>query len=312
MIRVEVYEPQQEAIWNEFLRTAKNRHFLFDRRYMDYHSKRFSDHSLLFYDEGELVAILPANASGDLCISHQGLTFGGFIVQEASISTVRMLRVVEAALERLRADGFKRFVYKALPHIYHLRPAEEDIYALFRFGAQVNQVDVTTTINLQARGRVSSRRLRGVKKANKAGVAVRSSSEWRAFWPTLTQRLQERYAATPVHSADEIEMLAKRWPHNIKLHVATLAGEILAGLVVYETERVAHAQYISASKTGLELGALDALFETQIVSYASKMQFFDFGISTERAGHFLNEGLVSQKEGFGGSAIAHVTYALPL
>ena len=39
---------------------------------------------------------------------------------------------------------------------------------------------------------------------------------------------------------------------------------------------------------------------------------FDFGVSTEQRGSYLNEGLIFQKEGFGGRAICYDTYAIDL
>ena len=77
MITIERYSPERFDEWNNFVAASKNGTFLFDRRYMDYHSDRFSDFSLMFHDEKHrLVAVLPANAEGDVLQSHLGLTFG--------------------------------------------------------------------------------------------------------------------------------------------------------------------------------------------------------------------------------------------
>ena len=65
--------------WNQFVRASKNGTFLFDRRFMDYHSDRFSDHSLMCYREGRLYALLPANEKGDTLVSHGGLTYDGLV-----------------------------------------------------------------------------------------------------------------------------------------------------------------------------------------------------------------------------------------
>jgi hypothetical protein len=42
------------------------------------------------------------------------------------------------------------------------------------------------------------------------------------------------------------------------------------------------------------------------------MHYFDFGISNERGGRILNEGLADYKEGFGARAVAHDFYELML
>ena len=43
--------------WNEFVKHAKNATFLFHRDFMEYHSSRFQDFSLLIYRKNKLVAV---------------------------------------------------------------------------------------------------------------------------------------------------------------------------------------------------------------------------------------------------------------
>ena len=78
------------------------------------------------------------------------------------------------------------------------------------------------------------------------------------------------------------------------------------------TETVAHAQYIASSKEGTEVGALDGLFDYLINERYSDKKWFDFGISTEQGGTYLNEGLVFQKEGFGARAVVYDQYVINL
>ena len=60
------YTPEHKTEWNRFVAQSKNGTFLFDRNYMDYHSDRFQDYSLMFYKEGRLYALMPANKKGDV------------------------------------------------------------------------------------------------------------------------------------------------------------------------------------------------------------------------------------------------------
>lgn len=158
MIRVITYTPAHKAFWDDFVKKARNGLFMFERDYMDYHADRFTDYSLLFYDDDELLALLPANHVGHELVSHGGLTFGGFITGR-KIRTNRMLECFAALREHMVAEGLNRLVYKAIPHIYHNIPAEEDLYALFVNGAELLKTEVTATIDLRnspgiSRGRV--------------------------------------------------------------------------------------------------------------------------------------------------------------
>ena len=74
---------------------SKNGTFLFDRQYMDYHADRFADHSLMFYRDEALCALLPANELDATLYSHQGLTYGGLVTD---------LNMTAADVMRLFAD----------------------------------------------------------------------------------------------------------------------------------------------------------------------------------------------------------------
>ena len=63
MIQIRDYSDNLRPRWDEFVRLSKNGTFLHKRAYMEYHADRFEDHSLLFYKEEELLAILPATSS---------------------------------------------------------------------------------------------------------------------------------------------------------------------------------------------------------------------------------------------------------
>ncbi len=80
MIVIKHYTEKDKEEWNTFINTSKNSLFMFNRDYMDYHSDRFMDHSLLFYEDNELIALLPMCEDGKCLVSHGGLTYGGFLV----------------------------------------------------------------------------------------------------------------------------------------------------------------------------------------------------------------------------------------
>lgn len=310
MITIRPYATEDRALWNAFNKTARNGHFLFDRDFMEYHADRFTDASILLLADDELAGIMPANRRDDTIHSHQGLTFGGLVTAKAS--TPRTLALLDALRDHYRAAGAQQLVYKALPLIYHEVPTTEDGYWLYRNGAVLARRDITTTVDYRLPPYRSSRRQRGIKKAAKAGLVFGPSKNWQPFWDILTGVLASRHEVQPVHSVPEITLLAERLPENIGLYTAEKDGEVLAGIVMFITPQVAHAQYISASEAGKECGALDGLIDYLIERYRPTHRYFDFGISTFDAGRQLNEGLITQKEEFGGGAVLHDVYELEL
>lgn len=311
-IRVQRYDTSQQGQWDEFVTASKNGTFLFYRGYMEYHADRFPDYSLLIKDDKErLLALLPANRKGSVLQSHGGLTYGGFITGPGMVS-VMMLKVWKAVLNYLFGEGFDTLYYKTIPAIYHRLPAEEDRYALFLAGANLCRRDVLSVVKNEPRVKYQERRRRAVKKAEKYGLQVRAGCDFEQFWPILSATLQSRFGVEPVHSLEEIQLLHKRFPENIKLYSSWREGEMLAGVVVYESSQVAHVQYIAANPEGRSRGALDLLFDTLLNEVYQTKPFFDFGISNEMEGYKLNVGLIEQKEGFGGRAIVHDHYQVSL
>lgn len=310
-MRVERYQERWKDRWDDFVRRSKNGTFLFLRDYMDYHRDRFADHSLMVWDKSQLLALLPANRSGDLVASHAGLTYGGFVVDE-QMKTPTMLELAHRVMDHLCREGVRRFLYKTVPHIYHRAPAEEDRYALFRLGAKMYRRDVTSVVECAGRLSFQRRRLRSMRKALAAGVTCGPTDDFETYWRILEHNLSSAHGVRPVHTVTEIRRLHRLFPQNIKLFGAFLDGEMIAGTVIYESASVAHAQYIATSDRGRVLGALDLLFFSLLTDEYSTKRYFDFGISTVEDGRLLNTGLIEFKEGFGARAVVHEFYELSL
>jgi hypothetical protein len=126
------------------------------------------------------------------------------------------------------------------------------------------------------------------------------------------ENLNERYGVKPVHSVDEIKLLASRFPNNVRLFASFKNDKMLAGIIIFESANVAHMQYASNSKEGWNLGAQDIIEDYLINEYYKDKRYFDFGVSTERMGQVINLGLIKRKENFGASALTYDQYRIAL
>ncbi len=295
--------------WDDLVGRSCNGTFLHTRRYLGYHGDRFRDASLVFEQRGDLVGCLAAAADPadpTRVVSHPGLTYGG-VVHDGSVRGEAMLRALRDAASLHAQQGFLTSRYKAVPHIYHRSPAADDSYALFRLGARRYRCDLSACIDL-ADGETHNRnRRRNLEKAERAGVhVVTGTSHLRTFWPVLQANLEERFGVRPVHSVDEIEHLAELFPDNIECHAALLEGELVAGVVLYKTDRVVHPQYSAASPRGRDCFALDATFQLGILeAREAGVRFYDFGTSTEDEGQVLNDSLYRYKVAYGAGGVAY-------
>lgn len=302
------YRREDKELWNSFVSKARNATFLFDRNYMDYHADRFDDNSFMFYHKGKLKAVLPANVAGDTFYSHQGLTYGGLLLdKKATVEDV--LECFDSLNSWLRKNGISKVVYKALPWIYQQYPSQEDLYALtWKCKAQLISRDISSSIVIDNKLKFAESRKSGIRKALSLNIEVGESNDVDGFWHVLEDNLGNRYNAKPVHTASEMKLLMSRFPNNIKLYVAKMNGEIVGGTLIYVTSQVVHTQYISASVEGKKHGALDLLFDYIINKVYANCRYFDFGKSTEQGGAYLNEPLIFQKEGFGGRGVCYDWY----
>jgi hypothetical protein len=311
-LRIERYRSDNKARWDTFIDQSRNGTFLFKRDYMEYHADRFTDHSLLFFDEDSLIAVLPANAEGQELYSHRGLSYGGFVVDN-SMKLAKCLELFSAFYHYCQQANFKNIYYKTIPHIYPKFPSEEDLYVLFMLGAKLISRSMITVVTPLRPLEWQSQRKRAAAKAEKNQIYVRSSTDFGAYWELLGQLLSDKFDTKPVHSLEEILYLQSLFPENIKLYAAYKNELILAGVLVYESEQVARAQYIAASDEGKAIGALDLIFQHLLGNVYKNKPFFELGTSERKdKANYLNIGLINQKEGFGARAVAQDTYLIDL
>lgn len=327
------YSINRKEIWDEFVEESKNGTFLLKRNFMDYHADRFFDCSILIYEgispddeykeqsltTKDLVALFPANWNDEeKCVySHQGLTYGGLIVKP-EVTQSEVMKILQAVmLYYIDYMQAQKMYYKPIPYTYSAYPSGEDLYALFRAGGQIHQRLVSTVVSMHNPLKMRTLRLRQAKKALDHGLYIDRMSEGdegslREYWTLLEDVLRKHHNATPVHTFEEMNRLMGYFPKNIRLYLVRNEKRIVAGTVIFETKQVARVQYIASGDEGREFGALDLLFRHLVNERYKQMEYVDFGTSNENGGHYLNEGLIFQKEGFGGRAVCYDTYKIEL
>lgn len=304
------YQPEHKPQWDDFVSRSKNATFLFQRDFMDYHSDRFEDFSLMIFNNDTLQSIVPANRNKTTLFSHQGLTYGG-VVLSRKLKLENSIVVFEKLLEFLHKNAIKNFEIKTLPNIYCEAPSEELKYFLFLADAQLIRRDVLSVVDLKKPFKISSGRMEGVKRGIKSQLEVKEVQIFDDFWnEILIPTLSEKHAAKPVHSLDEICLLHKKFPKNIRQFNVYHNKKLVAGTTIFESKNVVHSQYIAAGNDKNILGSLDFLHHFLITKVFHQKNYFDFGISNENKGRNLNRGLSFWKEGFGAGSITQDFYSV--
>lgn len=316
-MRVLPFQEESAVAWDQLVAASHASNFLHTRKFLSYHGSRFVDRSLMIYDDKQcLIAIFPAAlhpTCKDMVVSHPGATYGG-LIHAGKLRGEKTVMALDLISQHYREQGITHLRYKAVPHIYHAAPSQDDLYALFRLGAKRYRCDLSCAIDLAARLPTSERRRRALKNAQNNALGIVGGVEYASsIWSVLEENLARKHATRPVHTLHEITMLHERFPEQIEFIAAMHHGTTIAGAVLFHSAMVTHAQYIASSEEGYNLHALDALFEWCIKrAQKAGRRFFDFGISNENEGRILNSGLYDFKTEFGGGGIVHEFFELNL
>lgn len=311
------YDRSLKKEWDEFVTHSRNSTFLFMRDYMDYHSHIFADYSLMGYRNGKLAALLPANNHGSKLYSHQGLTYGGWILAPQGIDAEDVYNLWREWLLLCKTNGIDTVLYKPLPYVYALRPSQEDLFLLFLCNSRLIRTDMASVIDFSSNPGFNKLQKRHLKESSssvrKEIIDGSNQEKIESFHRLLTDCLASRHDARPVHSVGELKYLMSHFPENIKIWSLFKTGneEMQAGVAVYITPMCVHCQYIATSAEGRENNVLASLFADMIDYYCKEgFRYFDFGISNECNGRVLNTGLNRQKTSYGGSGVAYQQFEI--
>ena len=310
MVEIIKYSPQNKLEWDTFVKGSKNGTFLFQRDFMEYHSDRFEDFSLLCYYKGRLKAVLPANIKDEVLYSHQGLTYGGLVL-ESNVKFDQVISIFKSLLYFLSDKGIQSLYLKLIPSIYFQSPSDEVLGLIKIVEATLLKQEVSLGLDYNNKLNYSTNKKRTLKKAEKSNFEIRQTESSKVFFDqVLIPNLRNKFGVAPVHTLDEIELLKSNFPNNIYQYNVLFDEKVVAGILVFETETVIHAQYISGMKEFNNLGAIDYLTDYLIQLSAEKEKFFNLGVSSEQGGAKINEGLLNWKLGFGTFPVIHSTYKI--
>lgn len=309
------YTAADRELWNEFVLSSRNATFLFNRGFMEYHADRFTDFSLMAFYGGRLSALLPANRVGDSLRSHGGLTYGGWLLPPDRIDAHAVLELFETLISFCREEGISAVLYKAVPYIYHRRPAQEDLYALWRIGAERTVCNISCVINTPETAvfnRMQNRNIRFIAK-NYPDLRFVELSDAAPVMDIVKECLSERHNASPVHTAEELQLIRDRFLNNIRFYGIEGSEGLEVGVCIFLTDTVAHAQYIATTPRARKDRALTLMISELLRQPEIRARrWFDFGTSNEDAGRILNAGLYSNKFSFGGGGVAYEQYLIKI
>lgn len=307
--------------WDRFvLNESFNGTFLQSRAFLEYHGTRFSDDSILFVEDGAIVAVCPAaelNEGGlKVFSSHCGSTFGGIIIAKRCNKISDIEEILSAFDDYLVSQDYGKIVLKQTSEIFCSDRNDLLFYLLFKNNySHYDELSFALPFpsgDFDIVSHFDSKRRNLYKSSLKNGLTLRelmSDDEIKEFHRILTVSLL-KHNAKPVHSIGELLDLKKnRIPGFVRFYGVFYNEKMVAGSMVFLINGIFHTQYLCADPDYLFLKPMDFMDATLLqLSKEEGYLGFSFGISTEEHGQILNENLSRYKYSFGTNYYINKTF----
>ncbi len=303
------YREDLKNQWDDFIANSGNGTFLHRRDYMDYHADRFKDFSLMIFKNNSLISTLPAHREGTQLIAHNGLTYSDFIFDK-KVRIAPQIDLINASFDFLLNQGFTDFFVKTIPSFFHNQPNASSLYLYHRMLGHLSEIKpffVLHTDNYQ----LNKGRKKNLKRIQKQNLSISDDLKYLDdYWQIVNKNLRLTHRTRPVHTLEEIQLLAQRFPEQIKLLTIFNQTGMLGGALLFIINKVIHFQYINADPNA-DKSAIDLLIIHIIERYKKDFGLISFG-SSSAGEQGLNSGLTYWKESFGCKVLNQYFYKIKL
>lgn len=291
-IQIQKYSDHLHSDWDLFI----DQHigiFLFTRKFIRYHKDRFIDHSLLFYKNKSLIAVLPAWNVQNQLYSHPGLTFGGILFKKGLKNDI-IHSVFKCFDNYVIKNNFERIIYKSIPSWYTLT-AEH--YYLHQSFYQISRILVNHIIDLNKPLNFNAVRRREIKKFS-ATIDCRYEDDVTNYYPFLERNIAAKFQNKPLHSLEDLMYLLSKFPQNIKAFCGYLNDNLVGLIILFIFKKVVKCQYISSSIDGNNHSIIPVMMNDLIDQFKTSHSYLDLGTSMIENDK-LNHSLAWFKESIG-------------
>jgi hypothetical protein len=290
------YHSSNKDEWDDFVNRNNPSLVLHYRSYMEYHSERFNDFSICFWNGNTLVAIVPGNADGKSWHSHQGLTFGGLITSKSDL--FERVSFINLMHNFLMNEGFNSSSMTVAPNSFYPHGNADSVYVLQQAGYQITAVHLNQY--LERGSSLPAKKVSNARAALRKGSLLSTNLDLLPqIYALIAENLMAKYSRNPVHSLAELHLLCSKFPKEIDAYSVTLEKQVVAGAIVFQSGDCSHIQYLAANVTGKKIRAQDYLVNQILEKSKSANKNLSFGKSTAGESAILNTNLFHFKEEFG-------------
>ncbi len=301
-----------EKKWDAFVQTARNGTIFHTRKFLSYHpAERFTDASLLLMDGENIVGLLSAASKDDngkkMLVAHPGASYGGLVVDStASVEDTGVM--MDAVLEYAKKEKFAGVsLLRLAPASLQTMYSEDQLYWAFQKGFTMTRcemdgaIDVSRLAEKDILESLNGKCRNMVRQAERAGITVKLSDDFKTFWPILEGVLKGRHGTKPTHTYEEIQKLHDLLPEGFRLLAAYEGKQMVGGIVLITINSGAlYTLYMAQEYASQQKHPMHVLLTEAIrLAIQEKRRVLHLGVSTEDGGKKINEGLFFFKESFG-------------
>jgi len=276
---------KENGQWEAFVAAANNGTMFHYLKFLSYHPQnRFKNFHCIIKEKTNIIALFPAVEKEKTIISHQGASYGGFVLKNR-LGIHKVCIMVEHLTKYFKEKGYKRIILTQTPLIYYTEPNQYIDFALLKNGFRYLKREITAVIPLSCAEPLMtfhSDARRSTKKALREGVYVKISDDFKTFYKILEHNLGMRHNVSPTHTIEELLKLKRLFPEEIILFAAYLKERMIGGVVLFNTNKnVTLAFYISHDEKFQNYRPINLLFY-EIIKWGRNrgIRFLDLGTFT--------------------------------
>tara|TARA_B100000579_G_scaffold425732_1_gene431891 strand:- start:1217 stop:2173 length:957 start_codon:yes stop_codon:yes gene_type:complete len=308
-------------LWDAFIDESSNGTLFQKQSFLAYHiDRKFINHSLLFYKNNTLVAVLSAalliKQDKRIYYSHPGSSFGGFVINKKTSFEI-INEIIKSLEEYLLKLNISSIVLILSPEKYWVNGDESLRYLLHwnSYKATENYISHYVSFNnsTPVSDLVSKRKKRYINKLTKENkITIKKGDNFNQFYALLIKS-KESLGAIPTHSLEELKKLKKTFPHQIVLLSSTFNKKVVGGTLLFCINSdvcLVFYNVVDEKFKGTQLASLQ-LYNAMLFAQKNNYQILDFGVSHKPESLFPLSpkfSLINFKEQFGARGCLRAVY----
>lgn len=308
-------ENKHAALWDSFIWKSNNGTIFHTREFLTYHQDRnFQDCSFIFQNKNNIEALFTGAIIDNVLYSHPGASFGGFIYNELSFESGS--KIVDLLVDFAQQKNLKEIIIIPTPFIYYNKYNEVMEYCLYIKGCNIIEYYISSFVDLETSllEQMHNRKKRYIKKMEDK-IDIRLSTDLDNFYPILISN-KLKHKAKPTHTLEELKILMKKFPDQIKLLLSYQDNKIIGGALNFITNQnscILFYNMIDYEYQNLQIASLQ-IYASLKWAQENKLKFLDIGVSQLYKGEQIipHESLINFKEQFGAKAMIRKVMKLKL